>query len=83
MGVSDFVRHLARQRLPACELAQIDQALGAFLQPAGHVVERLNGAADFVVALLFHAGVEIAGGQLGKARRQLLDGPAGAVGQID
>ena len=49
--VLHLVRHLARQRLPARELPQVDQALGAFLEPARHVVEGLDGAADFVVAL--------------------------------
>ena len=48
--VLHLVRHLARQRLPTGELAQVDQPLGALLQLVGHVVEGLDGAADFVVA---------------------------------
>ena len=46
------------------------------------MVERLDGAADFVVALRVHAGVQVARGQFGQPRRQLLDGPADAVRQI-
>ena len=67
--VLHLVRHLARQRLPARELAQVDQPLRAFLELAGHVVERLDGAADFVVALRRHARVQVARRQLRRARR--------------
>ncbi len=48
--VLHFVRHLARQRLPAFQARHVDQALLRLLQLVGHVVESLNGRADFVVA---------------------------------
>ena len=48
-----------------------------------HVVEGLDGAADFVVAPLLHAGVQIARGKLAQSRGKLLDGSADAVRQVD
>ena len=81
--VLHLVRHLARQRLPACQLAQVDQPLRALLQPARHVVEGPDGASDFVVAPRLHARVEIARRQFAQPGGQFLDGPADAVRQVD
>ena len=75
--------HLARQRLPAGQLAEIHQPLGAFLQLAGHAVEGLDGAADFVVALGLDAGVQVARCELGETGSQLLDGTAHAMRQVN
>src|ERR1035441_2417854 len=82
-GILDLVGHLAGEGLPTGELAEVDEALGALLELVGHMVEGLDGAADFVVAGGGDAGGEVAGGQSGKAGGQLLDGAADAVGHVD
>src|ERR1039458_5046127 len=82
-GILDLVGHLAGEGLPTGELAEVDEALGALLELVGHMVEGLDGAADFVVARGGDAGGEVAGGQSGKAGGQLLDGAADAVSHVD
>src|SRR5262249_48264287 len=81
--VFDLVRHLARQGLPACQLAQVDEALRTFLEAGRHVVEGPDGAPDFIVAPRLHARVEIAPCQFAQPAGQLLDGPADTVSQVD
>ena len=79
-----FVRHLARQRLPARELAQVDQPLGALLELARHVVERLDGAPDLVVAArLRRARSDRPPRACDSPAVKLLDRAADAMRQVD
>ena len=46
--ILQLVRGLARQRLPARHARQVHEPLAVLLELIGHVVERLDGAADLV-----------------------------------
>ena len=46
--VLQLVRGLARQRLPARHLRQVDEPLAVLLELIGHVVERVDGPAHLV-----------------------------------
>ncbi len=81
--VLHLVRHLARQKLQAFELAQRDQPFGSCLELFGHAVESLDGAAHFVVSGSGDARVEIARGHLGKAGGEAMNRAADAMRQID
>ena len=60
--VLHFVRHFARQRLPARQLREIHQPIAILLHLLRHVIERPNGAADLVVAIDRYADALLATG---------------------
>ena len=73
------MRGLARERLPARHLREVDESLAAPPELLGHVVERRHRAPDFASSRRLDLAGPVAGGKVGQARRQLLDGPADAV----
>ena len=71
--VLQLVRRLSRERLPARHLRQVHEPLAALPQLLGHVVERVDGASDFVArrAVLDPRRVPVAGRKVGEARGEL------------
>ena len=77
--IFQLVGGLARERLPARHLRQEHQPFPALPKLVGHMVERRDGAPNFIVGSGVEPPIEVARGKSGQSGRQLLNGVADAV----